>query len=92
MVCAGTAITLKFDDMKKYLLALFFLIANANISFAYITDNPNDPNVKAKCRNGKYSTSTGRGTCSRHGGVERYLTDSKAVIKPKETAPKKDSR
>ncbi|MET4865137.1 DUF3761 domain-containing protein [Morganella psychrotolerans] len=29
--------------------------------------------MKAVCRDGSYSTSTGRGTCSHHGGVDHYL-------------------
>ncbi|WP_082970669.1 DUF3761 domain-containing protein [Morganella psychrotolerans] len=42
-------------------------------SLAYITNDPDDPNIKAVCRDGSYSTSTGRGTCSHHGGVDHYL-------------------
>lgn len=36
---------------------------------------PNNPslNYKAVCKDGTYSYSTGRGTCSHHGGVSRYL-------------------
>nr|WP_247716302.1 DUF3761 domain-containing protein [Morganella morganii] len=42
-------------------------------AFGYITHDPNDPNIKAVCRDGSYSTSKGRGTCSHHGGVDHYL-------------------
>jgi hypothetical protein len=30
-------------------------------------------NSKSKCRDGSYSSSKGRGACSRHGGVSYYL-------------------
>lgn len=65
--------------MKILFTLLFILIVNTQLTFAYTTSNPNDPNIRAKCRNGKYSTSTGRGTCSRNGGVAHYLTKPKIV-------------
>ncbi|WP_246782551.1 endonuclease [Wohlfahrtiimonas chitiniclastica] len=55
--------------MKKlfaYMLMVFGLISSAN---AYVTSDASDLNVKSRCRDGMYSTSVGRGTCSGHGGV-----------------------
>ncbi|HCM62961.1 MAG TPA: hypothetical protein DIT05_10530 [Morganella sp. (in: Bacteria)] len=57
--------------MKKILF--FICLVFSFNSFAYITNDPDDPNIKAVCRDGSYSTSTGRGTCSHHGGVDHYL-------------------
>lgn len=44
-----------------------------NISFAYITTNSSDPNIRSVCKDGTYSTSSGRGACSGHGGVATFI-------------------
>ena len=58
--------------------------------FIRITANANDPEVKSKCADGTYSTSTGRGTCSHHGGVvyDDLPTRRKSNKKPKTEQPK----
>ncbi|MDR0219007.1 MAG: DUF3761 domain-containing protein [Enterobacteriaceae bacterium] len=57
--------------MKKIFLLLFMIYSGS--VFAYITTDPNDPNIQAVCRDGTYSTSRGSGTCSHHGGVDHYI-------------------
>ncbi len=60
----------KISDEKK--LFFIYLVFSFN-SLAYITNDSDDPNIKVVRRDGSYSTSTGRGTCSHHGGVDHYL-------------------
>ncbi|XWY20208.1 DUF3761 domain-containing protein [Bisgaard Taxon 45] len=38
----------------------------------YLPQGNPSPHYKAICKDGTYSYSTGRGTCSHHGGVSRY--------------------
>lgn len=54
--------------MKK-IITLCALLFSMSFAFGYITTDSSDPNIKAVCKDGTYSTSTGSGTCSHHGGV-----------------------
>ncbi|EJG2202978.1 TPA: DUF3761 domain-containing protein [Morganella morganii] len=63
--------TIRKYQVKKIVLLVCFTFSVS--AFGYITHDPNDPNIKAVCRDGSYSTSKGRGTCSHHGGVDHYL-------------------
>lgn len=54
--------------MFKKILA-FVLIFTALSASAYVTRNPYDSNIKSRCSDGSYSTSSGSGTCSWHGGM-----------------------
>lgn len=58
--------------MMKMFYLLILLIFSFS-SFAYITNDSNDKKVKAICNDGSYSTSSGQGTCSHHGGVKYYI-------------------
>lgn len=42
-------------------------------SFAEITNDSNDPKIKAVCNDGSFSTSRGPGTCSHRSGVRYYV-------------------
>ena len=60
---------------------LFLLVAFLVTMFSGVTGIPYNPpsysvppsKYKAVCRDGTYSYSRGRGTCSHHGGVAYYL-------------------
>ena len=58
--------------MKKYIILGILSLLISFPVFAEITQYRNY-NSRAVCRDGSYSTSTGRGTCSHHGGVSYYL-------------------
>ena len=78
---------LKISSRFAMLFLCFFF---SQSGFARITTNANDPEVKSKCADGTYSTSTGRGTCSHHGGVvyDDLPTRRKSNKKPKTEQPK----
>lgn len=56
--------------MFKTFLAIILCAASVSAT-AYVTKNPYDPNVRSTCRDGTYSSSSGSGACSNHGGVWR---------------------
>ncbi|WGE90122.1 hypothetical protein [Actinobacillus arthritidis] len=56
--------------MFKTVIATILLVSSIS-TMAYTTRNPYDPNIKSTCRDGSYSSSSGTGTCSGHGGVYR---------------------
>ncbi|MDX7988961.1 hypothetical protein FE392_16845 [Xenorhabdus sp. 12] len=58
--------------MKKIILLVLFIFFSGS-GFAYITTDSSDPNVKTVCMDGEYSTSTGSGACSYHGGIDYYI-------------------
>ena len=78
---------IKINSRFAMLFLCFFF---SQSGFARITTNANDPEVKSKCADGTYSTSTGRGTCSHHGGVvyDDLPTRRKSNKKPKTEQPK----
>lgn len=61
----------------KQLLSLLVLIFS--ISYAYVTTDGSDPNIRSVCRDGTYSTSVGRGTCSGHGGVAGSVSPTQKI-------------
>lgn len=65
--------------MRLFIWAIVLLF---NFSFAYVTTDGSDPNVRSVCRDGTYSTSVGRGTCSGHGGVAGSASPTPKTIAP----------
>lgn len=57
---------------------LLGVVLSLSVSFAYITTDASDPNIRSLCKDGTYSTTTGRGTCSGHGGVAGNISPVKS--------------
>ncbi len=57
--------------MKKFILFTLLTLFSTN-AFAEITSYKNY-NSKSVCNDGAYSSSSGRGSCSHHGGVAYSL-------------------
>ncbi|WP_375315244.1 hypothetical protein [Spiroplasma endosymbiont of Tipula paludosa] len=63
--------------IKKLILTIFGIIIIVILLIVFFTPKADGWykfwGYKVQCRNGTYSSSSGKGTCSHNGGVSRYL-------------------